>query len=428
MTGGGRHAGDLAPVSALPQWYFAASHLALGSALAILIADPGLPAGTLYQPRLIALVHLLTIGWLTGSILGAFYIVAPLALGIPMRVTRVDWASFVCFAAGAAGMVSHFWIATYDGMAWSAMLVVVAVVVTGIRAMRGVRAPSVSPAVWLHLGLAWGNFLGAAVFGMLIGFDKSRGTLGVASLPGVWAHAHLAAIGWVLLMVIGMSYRLIPMMLPATIPAGRGLLVSAVLIEAGLGVLFAALLRGAAWLPAGAVLIGGGIASFVVQVRRILGTRKPRPPALPRPDWSTWQTHVALMWLMVALGSGLVLTMTAYGASHTAFAWVYGVAGLVGFLSQMVSGVQGRIVPWYAWYRAQAVLAGQTPAIAANALPSAAHARATFAGWTIGVPALAAGLAGDHQALIRLGAAALLVGVLTGWLHMRHMLRRARAR
>ena len=72
MTGGGRHAGDLAPVSALPQWYFAASHLALGSALAVLIADPGLPAGTFYQPRLIALVHLLTIGWLTGSILGAF--------------------------------------------------------------------------------------------------------------------------------------------------------------------------------------------------------------------------------------------------------------------------------------------------------------------------------------------------------------------
>ena len=32
--------------------------------------------------------------------------------------------------------------------------------------------------------------------------------------------------------------------------------------------------------------------------------------------------------------------------------WVYGVAGLVGFLAQIVAGIEGRLVPLYAWYRA----------------------------------------------------------------------------
>jgi hypothetical protein len=427
MTTGGRSARDLAPVSALPQWYFAVAHVAFASALGVLLVDPELAAGTFNHPKVIALVHLLTVGWLTGSILGAFYIVAPLAIGMPMRVTAIDWVGFGCFAAGAAGMVSHFWIATYDGMAWSAILVVAAVGLVGGRAARRAHGTTVAVPVWLHLGLAFFNFMAAAGFGILIGFDKSRGTLGLSSMTATYAHAHLAAVGWVLLMVIGMAYRLIPMMLPAAIPAGRALYVSALAIEAGLAVLFIALLGGGGLLPAGAALIACGIVSFVLQVRGILKTRKPRPPALPRPDWSTRQTHVALMWLLVALGCGLALTVTEYGESHTTVAWVYGVAGLVGFLAQMVSGVQGRIVPWYAWYRAQEALAGQTPAIAANALPSAAHARATFAGWTIGVPALAAGLAGGHHVLVRLGALCLLAGVVTGALHMRHMLRRALA-
>ena len=420
-----RNARDLAPVSSLPLCYFVLAHLAFAMALGILVLDPQLPAGVFYQPRMVALVHLVTVGWLTGSILGAFYIAAPLALGAPMRVTGVDWIAFAFFAIGAAGMVSHFWIATYDGMAWSALMVVAAVGLVADRAVRGAGGAAVSAAVWLHLALALFNFLAAAAFGMLIGFDRSRGALGLSSIAAVYAHAHLAAIGWVMLMVIGMSYRLLPMMLPAAIPAGRALYVSAIAIEAGLAVVFAALLRGADWLPAGAVLIVAGLASFVVQVRKILRARRPRPPALPSRDWSTWQTYAAMGWLVVAASCGVALSVGSYGEWRGTVAWVYGVAGLVGFLSQMVAGVQGRIVPWYAWYRARA-LGGTMPLVAANALPSARYARVVFAGWAIGVPLLAAGLAADGTGPIRTGALAMLVGIVTGAAHIRHMLQRAR--
>jgi hypothetical protein len=414
-------------VSALPAAYFAAAHVALAAAAGVLVVDPALPAGVFYQPKVIALVHLVTVGWLTASILGAFYIAGPLALGVPMPVRALDWIAFASFAIGAAGMVSHFWIATYGGMAWSALMVVVAVGLVAFRAARGMRQSAVAGALRLHLVLALANFLAAAVLGMLIGFDRSSGTFGLSPLSSAWAHAHLAAIGWVMLMVIGMAYRLIPMMLPAAIPTGRRLYLSAVLIEIGLAILFTALLTGSPWLLAGSVLIVAGLANFVVVVRGIVRARRPRPPALPRRDWSVWQTQAAIASMVVAAGCGLALSTGRIGDWRLAVAWVYGVVGLVGFLAQMVAGVEARLVPWYAWYRAQAALGGATPVAAANALPSAAYARLVLLGWITAVPLLAIGLATNTPWLVRPGAFALFTGVVTGALHLRHMLRGARA-
>jgi hypothetical protein len=415
----------LAPTSALPLAYFACAHIALAVALAVVALTPGMAAGVFYQPRVIALVHLVTVGWLTGSILGAFYIVGPLALGIPMRVRWIDWTAFAFFAVGAAGMASHFWIATYDGMAWSAAMVVVAVLAVAARACRGRHSRLLTTPVSVHLSLAVFNFMGAAVFGILIGVDRSRGLVGLGSIPAVYAHAHLAAIGWVMLMVIGLSYRLLPMMVPAAMPSGRGALLSALFIETGLTVLFLTLLEGSDWLMVGAVLIVAGIAAFVGQIGRIIRSRRPRPPALPRRDWSTWQTQAAMVWLLIAAGTGFTLAAGGYGDWRTPTSWIYGVAGLIGFLSQMVAGVQGRIVPLYAWYRARAAL-GRIPSIAANALPSASFSQVVFTGWAIGVPLLAVGLGTDRHLLIRGGALGLISGVLAGALHIHYMMKRAR--
>ena len=58
------------------------------------------------------------------------------------------------------------------------------------------------------------------------------------------------------MMVVGLSYRLIPMMLPAAMPTGRRLYLSAILIESGLFALMAALLSESNLLPLAALLRG----------------------------------------------------------------------------------------------------------------------------------------------------------------------------
>lgn len=411
--------------STLPLAYYLAAYAGFGVALLALAIDPSIPGTSFYQPRFVSLVHLLTIAWLTASILGSLYIVGPLALRAPMPVTKADWGAFGAFVFGASGMVAHFWIATYDGMAWSALFVLGAITRVGWRVMRGMRAATMAWGVRLHVILAFVNIVTAAALGMLLGFDRSRGFLPVSPLAMMFAHAHLAAVGWVAMLVIGLSYRLIPMMLPAEMPFGRSLAISAILIEAGLATLTVRLLIDSTETWVGALLIVGGLLSFMLHVRRMVGRRRPRPPALPARDWSIWQVHAAFAWLLVAAAIGVVLSLGAPEDDRLPLMWIYGAAGLVGFLAQMVAGMQERLVPFYAWYRAAAT-SGSAPSLAANALPSTGFARAIFLCWTAAVPLLAWGLPQANHLAIRAGAAVLLLGLCLGGSYLMFMLRRAR--
>ncbi len=414
---------DLIPSSALPLAYYLVAYAGFGAGLLVLAINPAIPGTSFYQPRFVALVHLLTLAWLTGSILGSLYIVGPLVLRLPMRVARPDWIAFGLFVFGASGMVAHFWINTYDGMAWSAVFVIAAVWWVGSRVMRAMRGSKIPWGVRLHVVLAFFNIVAGATVGMVIGFDRSRGFL-ASSLAVMFAHVHIAAVGWVTMLVIGLSYRLIPMMLPAVMPSGRSLALSAILLQAGLVALTVPLMVGSTTLWPGALTIVGGLVSFIVHVRRMLRHRLPRPPALPARDWSTWQIHVAFSWLLVAVAIGSVLTVGAHDDDRIGLMWIYGVAGLVGFLAQMVAGMQGRLVPFYAWYRALAKR-GTPPARAANALPSTAFARAIFLCWAAAVPFLVWGLSQADQQAIRMGAVFLLAGLGAGASYMIYMVRRA---
>ncbi|HEX6323167.1 MAG TPA: hypothetical protein VFZ36_05525 [Vicinamibacterales bacterium] len=413
------------PSSAIPVAYFAFAHACFAAGLAALALDPGLAGVSFYHPKMIAIVHLLTLGWISGSILGSFYVVAPLALAIPMPAGWRDWTVFAAFATGTTGMVAHFWLGTYDGMAWSAGLVLAAIAHLGWRATRGLSA---SPAAWpvaLHVRLAFFNILAAGVFGILIGLDRTRGFLGLAPVAATYAHAHLAALGWAVMMVMGLSYRLIPMMLPSAMPSGRSLAASAVLLETGLVLLVLSVLSGWPLVPAAGLFILCGLAAFVLQIMRTAARRMPRPPALPRRDWSVWQVHAAFLWLLVASVLGYIVSR-ADAAPDLPRAWVYGTAGLVGFLAQIIVGMHGRLVPYYAWYRAMAAHGGR-PRRGANALPSARFARAVFFAWLPGVPLLAWGLASAGSAAIRSAAVLLLTGVALHAAHLVYMLLQAGA-
>lgn len=154
-----------------------------------------------------------------------------------------------------------------------------------------------------------------------------------------------------------------------------------------------------------------GVASFVGQVRKIVARRLPPPAALPRPDWATWQTHVAFVWLLVTASTGLPLTPRIPPAWVIALGWIYGTAGLVGFLAQIVVGIQGRLLPLYAWYRMMERGNMRPAPRSAHTLASQGLSKAILVTWTLGVPLLISGLAAGIDLMIAAGSALLLAGV-----------------
>ena len=401
----------LLPATGLPLLYFAFAHVCLAVALAVLMVRPDLPGGFFHHPRMVAVVHLVTLGWISGSILGAFYIVGPLALRLPLRPGIRDRIAFAAFAIGVLGMVAHFWIGEYSRMAWSSVLVAAAVLHVAMRAWLGLRTSPVPWPVKLHVALAFANMLVASVFGMVVGLNRIHGWFPWSPMAAAFAHAHIAAVGWAVMMVVGLSYRLIPMVVPAEMPKGRALAASAILLEAGTATLVVSLLAAPRWTPAAALIVVAGLTSFVNQVRQIVRRKLPPPAALPRPDWATWQTHVAFFWLLVTAFVGVLLTLPVPAAWTIVLGWIYGTGGLIGFLAQIVVGIQGRLLPLFGWYRLMEQGDMQPPSKSAHTLASHGLAKAILIAWTLGVPVLVAGLAAGLPVAIALGSAVLLIGV-----------------
>lgn len=405
---------DLMPACVLPWLYFGCAWISLALAFAAIAWDPRGAAGFFYHARLAGIVHLVTLGWITMSILGALYVVGPIALRMPMPARRADAFAFASVAIGIIGMVAHFWIEEFGGMAWSGMMVAAGILYVGSRVVRGLRRAPIHGAVKLHVTLAFANIAAAATAGVLLGFDKVYRFLPGFVLSNVIAHAHLAAIGWVSMMIIGIAYRMLPMLLPARPPQGWTMYGSAMLLQIGAIGLFVTLILQSEWVGIFAASTVAGFAAFAGHVGAML-RRRTRPAAgLPASNYAARHVLLALGSLLITSVLGLVLVSSDMSEVTLRLALAYGVFGLVGFFAQVVFGVQLRLLPLLAWFTAQRGAAGVRGLASPHAVTSTRLADVSFILWLWGVPALAVGFAVDGIPLLTAGALALEAGVVIG--------------
>jgi len=405
--------------------YLALAHGALLLAFAAVARDPRGIAGFFYHPRMLGIVHLVTLGWITGSILGTLYIVAPMALRVSLPAKWADYLAFALLAIGVIGMVGHFWIEEYGGMAWSAGTAGGGILVAGIRAVGPLRSERVEPAVRAHVLLAFLNIAGAAVMGVLLAVQKVHPFLPGYTLTNVYAHAHLAAIGWATMMVVGIAYRLLPMVLPSEMPRGGRLWASAVLLEAGAAGLFVCLLLRSRAVAVFAVLVVAGIAIFLSVVATMLRHRRPRPPAIRTPDPAVLHAAPALLSLVAACVLGLWLAIAPVTASTPAIATAYGALGLVGFLAQMIVAMKGRLLPTFAWYWAMANTNYKGPVTPPHEMPWRPAQLIVVGSWWTGLPLLVWGLASGAVPIIRLSGWVLLLATALDTVQAGYILRHA---
>ena len=406
------------PDATLPVRYLVFAHLCLIAAFIAFATIPQSLAGFYYHPRLVAVVHLVTLGWITASILGALYLILPMAMRAPLPATRVDRWAFWCFAVGPAGMVSHFWIEDLAGMVWSAGLVMATILLLACRVFAALRSSRLGLEHQLPFYLAFANMLLAALLGMAIGIDRTTNLLPGFVLDHVAAHAHLAALGWATFMVMGASYRLLPMMLPAAVPKGKQLLVGAISCEIGLLTLVSGLFLGSRISIVGGAIYVLGVAVFFGRVRWMLRHRRPPPRDLARPDFGVLHVAASFLSLMLAGLLGAVILLSSNREFSIRLLMAYGVLLLVGFLAQMVVGVSVRILPLFAWMREFSAANFEKLPPSPHTLASRGLAAAAFALWTLGLPLLALGLTFDWILVIRLGGTLLAVAVALGLIQL----------
>lgn len=417
---------DRLPPRLVPAMYLAGAHVALITAFAMLAWRPDVLAGFFYHPQAVALVHLVTLGWITGSILGWVYMVGPVALRTPIAARRADIVACAFFLTGVAGLTSHFWLNRYNGMVWSAGMLLLGIVFVAWRVLRAVLPGAIPRPIKLHILLAFTNILAAGIWGALTGLEK----LQIDAVPGhilgnVYAHAHLAALGWATMMVMGMAYRLLPMMLPSATPPTRTLYASACLLEIGVLGLFAALVADSRWAGAFAALSILGIVAFATRVVWMVRSPRAAPKALITPDYGVLHAMQAIIYLALSAVLGVALLFMQPSELELRLMPVYGLLGLVGFLSQIVIGVATRILPLITWLQ-RFVRSGQATGFPSQYAMMARRVQAaSFTLWTLAVPVLAVGLFSGGETLISLASAALAAATLLVGINVMRVLRHA---
>jgi hypothetical protein len=419
------------PPRTLPVVYFAFAHLALLTAFFLVATRPYAIAGFFYHPRMFAVVHLVTLGWITATILGAIYVVAPMALRTALPAGRIDAVACGLYVLGVIGVIAHFWIEGYWGVATAGLLMLPALVCVAVRAWRALGRGGAPRSVQWHVRLAFANLLLAAAFGVALAINKRSSFLAGNQLQNVFAHVHVAAIGWATMLFCGVGYRFLAMLFPAAPPGDRPVWISLALFETGVLGLAVTLPLQTAWAGLFAVITAAAVAFFFGIIVWMLRNPRPAPAKLRRPDPGMVQTLLGLVYLAVATGVGLFLVFS----SEWQLPWimVYGVCGLVGFLGQVVLGVGMRLFPAFAFTEAHiARMFGGPPDPDRATTPHELGRRplqlAALVLWIPGVPLLAAGLALDHEGTLVGGGWTLLLGTLVVTVHnglvLRHAFRR----
>lgn len=409
--------GSSLPPLRLPLFYFAFATLCFALALTGVIRYAQDFTQFYYHPRILALTHLVTLGWISGSILGALFLVFPMSLKLYLRAGRWDYFLFCLYVVGVAGMVSHFWIDRPSGMVWSAACVYVvflSMAVKVIPALKHARAPGF---VKMHLILAFLNILIAGGWGIMLGIHKVHGFLPTSSMPNVISHAHVAAIGWASMMVFGMGYRLLPMFIPGTPSGNRIPWISCTLMEMGLIGLFVSMLAGSSLVFCFAAMIVIGTCLFLIASIRTMLSRKPvPPPEPPKPDFAMLHVAVSFFWFLVASFCGLMLLSLEANEQSLRIAMVYGFLGLVGFLGQIVVGMKPKILSIVSWYYAFRRSGDNSSIPRPVDMPARIVLGISFALWTLAVPILGLGLCMGERLLVLSGGilllAALVISVL----------------
>jgi hypothetical protein len=197
-------------------------------------------------------------------------------------------------------------------------------------------------------------------------------------------------------------------------PRGFWAFASAGLLEAGVAGLVLGFLAGGRGLVLAGTLAVGGTLSFLSRVVFMLRHRRPAPTELRRPDWSVAHALQSLVYLLAAGGLGLYLAWAEPSDDTLALASAYGVFGLVGFLAQIVVGVEGRVLPLFAWLWGFADREYQDQPPSLHGATVRGLQAMIFGLWTAGVPLLALGLARDKPSAVSMGAGLLLLALLLG--------------
>ena len=361
-----------APSVTLPLRFMITGVVALFIGVAFLLLRPEMLATYHYNQYVIAATHLFVLGWICTIVMGAMYQLVPVALETKLYSEKLAAVQFVFHLVGFTGMVWMFWTWNMKQVGHFGAVLTVGVCLfvyniarTLLRVPRwNVVAIAVASALgWLSLAVCAGLTIAVGKctydaatalapgnpFGVLLHGLKSVATFTARfdQIGAMHAHAHLGALGVFIMLIVGISYKLVPMFMLSDIQSRGRAAASVTLLNAGLLGSFVTILLRNRLAFAFALVVVAGLACYGIEMIAILRARKRRTL-----DWGL-KAFLTAIGLLAPL-SILALVLSWPGLPLTTLTGqlenVYGFVALVGVVSFAIIGMFYKIIPFLVWY------------------------------------------------------------------------------
>lgn len=433
-----------APSVRLPLAFILTGLTALCVGVSWLIASPPVLSTYHYSPFAIAATHLFVLGWICSVVMGAMYQLVPVALETKLHSQRLAQVHFLCHAIGFVGMVWMFRASNMKQvghfgsvMALGVGLFVYNIARTLLKTPKWtVVASAITAALgWLSLGVTMGLCIAAAKClseemdaasnpSWLGGGGRSLQAIGrfmqhFDAISAMHAHAHLGGIGFFIMLIAGVSYKLVPMFTLSEIQSHRRAALSVALLNIGLAGSFVTILRRSPWKLTFALVTIAALTLYGIELAAILRARKRRVL-----DWGvkTFLTGVGFLLPLAPLAIVLSWPTLPLNAFTGQLENLYGFLALIGAVSLALIGMLYKIIPFLVWFGVYSKKVGFAKVPALADLYSQQLQIAGYFSFLGGLAVISAGIVAASGQAIRVGGIVLASSVMTLLLNVALML------
>jgi len=310
--------------------------------------------GHYFHPHLLTIVHTAVLGWGTMIIFGAAYQLLPVICERDLYSSGMAIASWYCLTPGVVLLAGSFWNFTTGWMMISGgLLVVLSTILYGINVIATSRICSHYSIQRLFLLTSACWLLFTVVVGLLLAIHLSHPFISKNHLDLLKLHAHAGIVGWFLLLIIGVSTKLVPMFLLGKSSKNKLLLLSFLLLNLGLIAFLAdGFFFGGHSLRFGlyALLILIGVLCWLIFLGAAYKNRVRK-----KTDYLMKHTFVAFLMLLLAFAALPLLLFQ----QDLRWVMLYGTILFMGWISSIIFGMTFKTLPFIVWNNHYKLLSGK---------------------------------------------------------------------
>lgn len=170
--------------------------------------------GHYFHPKLLAITHITTLGWISMVIIGSLYQLAPVISNSKLFSLKLAQVSYLLILIGTIMLAYCFWqfnVGYLMQVASSLLFIGISLFALNIFLTTNKADEKNIESDFLVSSVIW--FWMTVFLGVLLAFNFRYAFLPKEHLYFLKIHAHIGLVGWFLCLIIGIASRLVPMFL-----------------------------------------------------------------------------------------------------------------------------------------------------------------------------------------------------------------------